>query len=538
VASTVAARSPRIPSGIDATAPILELFERFGPNYRWYATVTSMLGSFATLLAATIINVAIPDVMGSLGMNAAQAQWLATAFLATSTVTMLISAWSVDTFGIGRTFLAAMLIFAAGSLFGGIAVTGEALILARIVQGAGAGLMTPVSMLIIYQVFPIHRRGTAMGIYAVGIILAPALGPALGGWLVDHFNWRYVFFMALPFVMASIPLALLFLPERDATARLPRFDWTGVALLSMFLVTLLVLLSNGASYGWESLTVAWLGLGAICSGIAFLYWQSYARDPLLNLALFTNPRFVAASVVTFVLGAGLFGSTYVLPLFLQSVQGLTPTDSGVMLIPAGLVMAAIFPVAGRLSDELAPRNLILTGLLIFGISSLLFRWADGSTPFGTLVLWIALGRIGLALIFPCLNAAALRPLPLTQLPQGSAAINFLRQLGGAFGVNLLTIYLVGRTELHAQVLAETQTSANMQSVGLVDLFGPRLFHLVGASERLSELAALEMLQRMVVQQATMLAYRDTFLVVAVVFFLCLIPAWFMDKRAPSELRPA
>jgi MFS transporter, DHA2 family, multidrug resistance protein len=533
--SDAAATSHRVPPGIDATEPVLQMFRRYGPRYRWLATATAMIGSFATLLTATIINVAIPDIMGALGMTATNAQWLATGFLATSTVTMLISAWAVETYGISRTFLLAMSIFAAGAVMGGFAVSGDTLILARIVQGAGAGLMSPVSMLIIYQVFPLHRRGTAMGIYAVGIILAPALGPAVGGWLVDQFSWRYVFFMAVPFVMASVPLALLFLPQRDVGARQPRFDWTGVALLGVFLIVLLVLLSNGAAYGWESETVALLGFCTVTTCIAFLFWEWHTRDPLLNLRLFVNPRFLAASMVTFVLGAGLFGSTYVLPLFLQTIQGLTPTDSGVLLIPAGLLMAAIFPIAGRLSDELAPRNLILTGLLIFGISALLFRWADGNTPFTTLVLWIALGRVGLALIFPCLNAAALRPLPLELLAQGAGAINFLRQLGGAFGVNLLTIYLMQRSDVHAHLLASTQTAANPQTITLTEQFGPRLFQMLGAPERAAETAALDMLYHLVIHQGSMLAYRDTFLLVAIVFFLCLIPAWFMDKRPPMAI---
>ncbi len=534
-ASAIAGRPPGgIPPGIEATEPILEKFREFGPNYRWLATLTTLLGSFATLLTATIINVAIPDIMGSLGMTESQAQWLATGFLATTTVTMLIAAWAVECFGIARTFVVAMLIFAAGSVAGGLAPTGETLIAARVIQGAGAGLMTPLAMLIVYQVFPVHRRGTAMGIYAVGIILAPALGPAFGGALVDQFSWRYVFFMAIPFVMASLPMAILFLPERDPQARRPDFDWTGVVLLSVFLVCLLIALSNGPGYGWGSPEVAWLAFGTVLSGIAFLYWEWYVKDPLMNLRLFLNARFLAAAVVTFVLGAGLFGSTYVLPLFLQSVQGLTPSDSGLMLVPAGLLMAVVFPIAGRLSDELAPRNLILTGLTIFALSTLLFRHVDANTPYATLILWVALGRIGLALIFPCLNAAALRPLPLHLLAQGSGAINFLRQLGGAFGVNLITIYLIHRTDVHAHELVLTQTAGNAQTILMTDLYMPRLYMTLGLSERMSELVSMGALQNMVIQQGSMLAYRDTFVAIAVVFLLCLIPAWFMDKRRPNQ----
>ncbi len=403
------------------------------------------------------------------------------------------------------------------------------------VQGAGAGLMMPLAMVIIFQVFPTHRRGTAMGIYAVGVVLAPALGPALGGWLVDNFSWRYVFFMAIPLVTVSIPAAILFMPPREEDARSPAFDWTGVALLSGFLVATLLALAEGPVYGWGSEQVAVLTLVATVSGIAFLYWQSLARDPLLHLALFRNPRFLAASIVTFALGAGLFGSTYLIPLFIQIIQDLTPSDSGLLMIPAGLTMAVVFPLAGRLSDDVAPRNLILIGVFIFGCSSLLFRYADGNTPFLTLVLWVALGRVGLALIFPCLNAAALRPLPLTLLPHGAGTINFLRQLGGAFGVNLLTIYLQQRTGIHVHTLAATQTSANAATVEFTERLAPRLYQSIGASERAAELNALDMLQSIVINQGSMLAYRDTFVVIAVVFFLCLIPAWFMDKRTPSGM---
>ncbi len=192
-----AADAKPVPPGIQAAPPVLAMFARYGPAYRWWATITVMLGSFATLLSATIINVAVPDIMGALGMSAAEAQWLSTGFLAMSTITMLVSAWAVETLGVVRTYLIAMAVFAAGGLLGGMAPTGDALILARVVQGAGAGLISPVSMLIIFQVFPLHRRGTAMGIYSVGIILAPALGPAFGGALstisvgVMCFCWRF-----------------------------------------------------------------------------------------------------------------------------------------------------------------------------------------------------------------------------------------------------------------------------------------------------------------------------------------------------------
>lgn len=543
--TTLPGRHP-VPHDVDARSRVRELFSIYGPSYRWSVTFTSMLGSFATLLTGTIINVAIPDVMGALGMTPEEAQWLSTGFLAATTVTMLLAAWSVERFGMSRTYNTSMLVFLAGSVLGGLAASGEMLILARVVQGAGAGLMTPVSMLIIFQVFPLHRRGTAMGIYSVGVVLAPALGPVLGGTLIDTLNWRYVFFVAVPFALLSIPLAMVFMPHREPDARTPRFDWTGVVLLSAFLVTILTALSEGPADDFGGDDVAVLFFFAAASGMAFVAWELRARDPMIELALFRNPRFLSAAVVTFVIGAGLYGSTYLLPLFMQVVQGYKPTDSGVLMVPAGLMMAIFFPIAGRLSDQMSARRLILFGTFTFGVSALLMAQVDVQTPFLDLALWALVGRIGLSFIFPCLNAAAMRPLALHQLAQGSGIVNFLRQLGGAFGVNALAIFLERRTAFHVDALAP---QVQQSSPALFEWFRqlqPRLVegNLVDHVPLPFEPFAFSMLGQALWQQGNMLGYRDAFLLVAAVFFLCLIPAWFMDSRPPdpgsgrAPLRPA
>ena len=509
----------------------MALYQRFGLNYRWLATFTSMLGSFATLLTATIINVAIPDVMGAFGMNQDQAQWLATGFLASNTVTMLLSAWAIESFGMARTFNVSMLIFTIGSILGGMANSSEMIIFSRVIQGAGAGLITPISMLIIFQVFPVHRRGSAMGIYSVGVVLAPALGPALGGWLIDHYSWRYVFYVAIPFALATIPLVALFMPEREADAQDVRFDWTGVILLSLFLVSLLTTLSNIDKEGLYSDFIALASFISLTSLAAFLCWELHTQDPMFNLSLFRNPKFLAAGVVTVVMGAGLYGSTYLFPLFLQIVQRLTPTDAGKLMIPAGLFMAIAFPIAGRLSDAVRPRNLILLGLAVFALSSWLYAGVDANTPIFSLILWMTIGRIGLALIFPSLNVTALRPLPLQLLAQGSGIINFLRQVGGAFGVNALSIFLQQRTGFHTAALSETQTPDNSTTMTLLAQAHSALIHN-GIAEPFAGIQGFHLLGSIVYAQGITHAFRDSFLLVALVFVFCLIPGSFMDNRAP------
>ena len=510
------------------SANIRAMFATYGRNYRWYATFTAILGTFSTLLSATIVNVAIPDVMGAFGMPANVAQWLATGYLAASTVTMVVAAWAIANYGMARTFYVSMVIFLIGSVLGGIATTGDLVIASRIIQGAGSGIIMPMSMLIIYQVFPLDRRGSAMGIYSVGVVLAPAIAPAFGGWLIDTFNWRYVFFATVPFVLISLPLASLFMPARDADARSSRFDWVGAALLTLFLATLLITFSEGQRQGWASDYIAVSGFLALSSGIAFLFWEARIEHPMIELRLFTNPAFLAAAIVTFVVGAGLYGSTYLIPLFLQTIQGLIPTDAGLLMLPAGLFMAVAFLVAGRLSDTWPPRTLVMVGLALFGFSSWLFRNADVNTALVAMLWWMGLGRIGLALVFPSLNLAALRPLHESLLAQGSGILNFVRQLGGTFGVNLFTVLLARRTSLHVDALTTTQHEGHIEAIELLERVNP-LLSAAGASESISFYGGLQFLGRLIYSQGNMLGFRDTFLAIAVLFVLCLIPALFLDR---------
>lgn len=523
-------QSARIPEGIEASPGILAMFERYGRSYTALAVATAMLGSFATLLTGTIINVAIPEIMGAFGIGQDRAQWLSTGFLAASTITMLLSSWSVEAFGMRVTYVGGMLVFLLGSIIGAFAPTPEILIVSRVIQGAASGILGPMAMVINYQIFPVQHRGMAMGIFGIGVVLAPALGPTLGGYLIDNYDWRYVFFLAVPFSFISIPLAMMFMPERESQGPIPRFDWTGVILSSIFLVTLLTALSNGQKEGWESTYIVTLLTFALMSLTAFIWWEGRIAAPMLNLRLFLNGRFVAASIVTLVIGLGLYGSTFLLPLFLQTLQNITPTDSGLLMLPAGLAMAACFPLAGMLSDRIQPRYVIIAGLVLFGLSNWLLRVVDINTPYAQILAWALIGRIGLALIFPSLNAASLASLPLEQLGQGSGAINFLRQLGGALGVNFLSIFLAERTADFSHQLAATQSSrpATLEMLHRLQdmIFGERLPWLMEFP------VSWGFLSQSIYSQAMTMAFREGFIVVAAVFFLSIIPTLYLkvDRR--------
>ena len=504
------------------------LFARYGPAYRWLATGTVMLGTIAAVLTTTTVNVAIPDIMGAFGIGQDRAQWLSTGALAAMTVGMLLNAWLMHSFGQRKTFVAALCIFVAALLVAGASPNETVLILSRVVQGAIAGILQPLSMYTLFRVFPPERRGAAMGFFGMSVILGPALGPTLGGVMIDHFNWRYIFFVAVPVSAIGILLGSLFMPEREETGERVRFDWLGLFLLATSLACLLTGLSNGQREGWNSDYILVLFSLAVACGLGFLAWELHAAQPLVNLRVLANAQFTAAAAVAFIFGAGLFGSTYLVPLFVQTVQHFTPLAAGLLLMPAGLLLGVFMPVAGYLSDRLSARTMIIAGLLCFGVSSYWLAWVDANMSFWTIAWCVIISRIGLGLIKPSLNVAALRALRPELLGQGAGMINFSRQLGGAFGVNLLSVALDRRTFFYSDTLTSMQTAANTATMELLRTM-QGLLAQAGVPPDLQMAGALHFLGRVVYAQAYTMGFRDSFLIVAAVFTLALIPAWIMGR---------
>jgi DHA2 family multidrug resistance protein len=511
------------------------LAERYGARYRWLATVTVMLGTISAMLTTTTVNVAIPDIMGAFGIGQDRAQWLSTGNLAAMTVGMLLNAWLINRYGQRRTFIAALSIFIAALLVAGMAPNESVLIGCRIVQGAIAGILQPLSMYTLFRVFPPHQRGTAMGFFGMSVILGPALGPTLGGVMIEHFNWRYIFYVAVPIASLAVLLGSIFMPEREhASVRAP-FDWTGFALLATALACVLTALSNGQREGWNSDFILTLVSLSAVTGAAFIVWELHTPQPLVDLRVLINGQFTCAAAVACLFGVGLFGSTYLVPLFVQTVQGYTPLAAGYLLMPGGLILGLFMPIAGVLSDRLPTRGLIISGLICFALSSYWLASVDVNSGFWMVAGCVILSRIGLALIKPSLNVTALRSLRPELLGQGAGMINFARQLGGAFGVNLLSVMLDRRTFFHSDTLTSLQTAGNSGTAEMLRSM-QALLAQAGVSQDLQLSGALHFLGRVVYAQAYTMGFRDSFLITAVVFTLGLIPAWIMGRRTVRVAR--
>lgn len=518
---------------LDTTEEVKAGFRRFGINYGWLCMGTVILAMLATLLSTTIINVAIPEIMGTYGIGQDKAQWLSTANLAAATVGMLMTSWIVATWGIKYAVAGIMSLFTIACVVGGMSPNLEVLILARTIQGLTSGQIAPLTMSMVFILFPQSKAGMVMGVSSIGGVLAPALGPTVGGLIIDSFNWRYVFVLSIPFSGVCVLMAMLLLPGKGPDESRVPFDWVGFASLSGAITLLLLGLSNGEKEGWSSNFI----LG--CLGSSFALWALFISsqvknpNPLLNLTIFAHRRYAMYAITAFVFGAGLYGSTYLIPMFLQLVQGSSPTDSGLAMMPAGFAMAVAIPLCGRLADRYNPRNLIALGSVFFALSFFLMRAADGDTSFWTFAWWTVIGRIGIGLAVPSMSLGALKAVPMEIIGQASGVLNFVRQLGGAFGVNLLSVAIARRTQFHADSLYATQGSDNLLSQEWV----AGISHwLSGAGLTAMEQRAMSMryLAQSLQHQAVTLSFQDAFAISTVAFLVALVPAMMLGKvKSPA-----
>jgi EmrB/QacA subfamily drug resistance transporter len=446
-----------------------EMQARYGERYRWLLLLAVMVGTMASIMSSTIINVAIPDMSHQFVLGQERAQWATSSFMVATTVAMLCTPWLLGAYGYRRTYVASMLMLLAGGVGGGLANSFELVLVARVVEGLAAGVVQPIPAIIIMRAFQPQERGRAGGIFGMGVVLAPALGPSIGGLLVDWFGWRSIFFMVVPFCLASLWLAFRYVPTTAPGGAAPdrrahRLDWQGLLLATVGTLCLL----NGMVelHGATSTQAGVLLVVSLLSFGTFVFWQRHqARRgdmPLMHPDLFAFRSFAMGSLVAFIYGTALFGSTYLLPLYIQMGQQLSASHVGTIMLPAGLVLAVTIPLAGRLSDHWPIRVLICIGLGLLALSfALMLTLMPGmarQTVLGLLVAWAILGRIGLGFILPSLNNGAMAGLEPRLISQASSAINFLRMLGGAVGVSLCGIVLEWRIAVHGDSLTRPETS--------------------------------------------------------------------------------
>lgn len=513
-----------------------ELFRRFGPGYRWFVTISGMIGAMSMVLSATMVNVAVPSIMGAFGVGQDLAQWAATAFLATMVTSQLLNAWAVRAFGQRLAYTMTLINFVCGALIAATAANIELLVLGRIMQGFSAGIIQPLVMATIVQVFPENRRGFAVGVYGLGVTLAPSFGPFLGGLVVDHFTWRHVFIAPIPLVAFAFVMGLVFMPSKKFDPKMPRFDWLGYGLLVVALICIMGGIGNGQRWGWSSDGIVAMFAIGLTSAVLFVTSQLHSKNPLLDPTLFLDARFASAMVIAFAFGFGNFATNYSIPVFAQTVQGYTATKAGMVLIPAGLFLVSLIPLSGRLADRVPSHLPIMGGCLIFAASTWLLSHSDVNTAYWAMAGYTILSRVAIGLVMPNMGATAMRSVSADRLNSAAGAYNFIRQMGGAFGVNVTVVAVEMRTAFHADVLASTQTPANPQTQAFLRET-EKMLHEGGVPDHLLRPRALDFLGETIYEQAQTFGFQDGFLVLTVVFVAALIPAYVLGRsrtRAPGR----
>ncbi|MCL6548660.1 MAG: DHA2 family efflux MFS transporter permease subunit [Alicyclobacillus sp.] len=494
-----------------------------------------LLGAFVTILNQTLLNVAIPHLMTAFNASANTIQWLSTAYMLTNGVLIPLSAYLIGTFTTRQLFITSMVSFTAGSLICSLAPTFSILLVGRIVQALGAGVIMPLMMTVVLNLFPPETRGKSMGVIGISMIFAPAVGPTLSGWLVEDYSWRLLFWIVIPIAVVDIILAVLYL--RNATERTnPKLDIIGVVTSVVGFGALLYSFSEAGNKGWHDSTVVTALVIGIVFLVAFVVRQLFAEEPLLRLGVFRYPMFTLSTIVSCVVNMAMFGAMILLPIYIQNIRGYTPLQAGLLLMPGAILMGIMSPVAGALFDRIGPRPLVLFGLLVTTVTTWKFAQLTDATTYQH-VMWLYTARMfGMSFIMMTVMTAGLNQLPRRLNSHGTAAANTARTVAGSLGTAILVSIMSTRTDVHLAQYANTLSLANpnlTQTVNqLSQLFAARLGQTVQTGHALTT----QMLYGMAEMESTIQGINDAFVVATVLSALALVLSLFLRKVTPQEDR--
>jgi DHA2 family multidrug resistance protein len=491
------------------------------PFYKWLVVIAVMSGAFLVVLDTTVVNVALPKIMAAFGVNVDKIEWIVTAYMIAMAIMMPSVGWLSARIGNKTLFMASLIIFTAASCLSGAAWNVDVLIIFRIFQGVGAGALMPIAMVIIFEAFPPEERGLAMGVYGIGATFGPAIGPTLGGYLTDQFSWHLIFYINIPIGLLGIVLAAIILTP-DKHKKQMHFDILGFLTMAVFLGSLLAALSQGQREGWSSFYILALFSVAILGLASFLWAEHIAKEPFIDLSVYKTFAHTMATLVFIIQGFGLYGSTFLIPLYFESLLDYTALQAGLLMLPMAIVVAIVLPVAGRMADRMDGRIPITLGILFSALSLYWLSFVDLRTSQTTAYLMLIVRGLGIGFIFPPLMNLALKCLPPEKTAVGSGLMNVSRQIGGAFGVAIVGVLLERREVFHHSLFAQAQNLNSFTTNYFLTHF-QEFFQKLGNVEITAYQKALTILHLLVKKKAMVASFDDCFFIAGVTFLLALIP---------------
>jgi len=498
-----------------------------------------MIATFMAVLDATIVNVALSKLMASFGVSVDKVEWILTAYLLVFAVMLPSSGWFADHFGYKRLFLTGLFLFTLGSFLCSLAWSFSILIFFRVLQGCGAGILMPVGMAIIMREFPPEKRGIALGFWSVAASASVSLGPTLGGFLIDQFSWHTIFDVNVPVGIMGIAAAAIVLREyKSETVRV--FDLVGFLSLGIFLTALLLALANGNSAwntgGWTSTYIVTMFTIAVVSAIVFFITEFNIRHPLINISLFRNFNFSLANLVLFIFGLGMFGSNFLLPIYLQNSLGYTPFQAGLVFLPVGILVGISAPFAGLFSDRVSGKIPAILGLILLAASLFMYDSLSFMTEKSQIMLPLYLRGFAMGLIMSPLTTMAISEISNREMAQASGLINVIRQIGGSVGVALFGSILTRRTILHGENYGQQldQYSEAFKSTMMkLQYFA---MHVTGGGFAAAKSKGHALLYSFVQQQAFIDGVSDVFRLAAITVIFSVIPVFFLRNRKKINAR--
>lgn len=471
-----------------------------------------MIGAFIAFLNNTLLNIALPSIMADLKIEASTVQWLTTGFMLVNGVLIPTTAFLIEKYTVRRLFLVAMLLFTLGTVVAGMAHVFPILLTGRMLQASGSAIMMPLLMNVMLVSFPVEKRGAAMGIFGLILMAAPAIGPTLSGWIIEHYDWRMLFHFVTPIAIVVLLIGFFLLKDKKDKVNL-RLDFVSLFLSSVGFGGILYGFSSAGSKGWDSPHVYVTIAVGVISLVTFIVRQTKLDRPMLNFSVFKYPMFALSSTITIVLNMALFSGMLLIPIYVQTLRGISPMDAGLLMLPGALVMALMSPITGRLFDKFGGRILAVIGLAITVVTTYLFSTLTLETSYTYLVVLNSVRMLGMSMVMMPVSTNGLNQLPRRYYPHGTAMNNTLNQVSGAIGTALLVTVMSNRTETHAEEIAkDAMKSMTAQP----------------------DAAAMAQMKQQIGMQAMLEGINDAFFVATFIAAVAFILAFFIKRAKQME----
>lgn len=506
---------------------------------KWMIVLTASLAAILQVIDTSIVNVALTDMQSSLGATLSEVSWVITSYAIATIIIIPLSAWLGDFFGKKQYFIFSIAGFTIASILCGLATNLPMLIAARLLQGFAGGGLIPMAQAILFQTFPKEEQGKAQAIFGIGVIAGPAIGPTLGGYLTTNMSWPWIFYVNIPFGIAAVFMAMTYLPESPKIRRLSeKVDWLGIGLLIVALGCIQGMLEEGNNEDWfESPLIIFLTVAGVVGLALFIWRELKVKNPAVDLRVLRHRSVAAGSLFSAVLGMGLYGAVFVIPIFAQSILHLTAQQTGMLLLPGALASAVMMPVMGKLTSSVDNRILIAAGALVVVFSMIVMGDMSPQTGEPQLFWPLILRGAGTVMMFLPLSLATLGPVPHKDMAAASGFYNLTRQLGGSIGIAVLTTVLSQRVGFHKAMLSENISVYNGTSMDRLNLL-TGAFMAKGHDQVTAHKEALKLVNGTISVQSSVMSFNDIFRVVAFAFLFSLPLLLLLGKGSSKAAGPS